>query len=207
MQDLCSCPNTGALEIIPNSDCPFDLKQIQKIVFQKVGFVWDTASTTATSKDITKKADWDALKTATNDTKVITTPFIRDVKVTSGDFITEGGGDNTTLNGIEEITGVNPTKVTGMFKSITPEQEKALKKLMCHPLVAYFINQNGDIFGKKITDTKTSGFYLQALGVKDRSNEGFGTKDTNELQFSIPARWSENIVRISPADFNALTDL
>ena len=48
---------------------------------------------------------------------------------------------------------------------------------------------------------------MQALGVKDRTNEGFGTKDVNEIQFSLAAGWSEDLVEITPADFNALTDL
>lgn len=203
--DLCNCPNTAPLDLIPDSDCPFDLKQIQKVIFQKTGSSFDTGATPPTTT--TLKADWDVLLAATDNTKVVVTPFIIDVKVVPGDFITEGGGDNTTLNGVEEITGFNPTKVTGMFKSITPEQEKALKKLMCHPLTAYFVNQDVNIFGKKVTDAITTGFPVQALGIKDRNNEGFGTKDSNDIQFSMPARWSEDLVRITPSDFNALVDL
>ena len=201
---LCNCPST-TLEAIPTSTCSFDLKQLQKSIFQKIGSSFDTAAGTPT--DPTLKADWDTFIAATDNTKAVVTPFIRDVKIAAGDFITEGGGDNTTLNGVEEINGTNPSAVTGMFRSITPEQEKSLKKLMCDPLHVYLINQNGRIFGKKVSATVTTGIPVQALGVKDRTNEGFGTKDVNEIQFSLAAGWSEDLVEITPADFNALTDL
>ncbi|MDB0602157.1 hypothetical protein PL373_13565 [Tenacibaculum maritimum] len=205
--DLCNCPNTGPLSEIPDNDCPFDIKQIQKIGFQKPGFVWDTAGTPAT--DPTLKADWDVLLAATDDTKIVVTPFITgDPKINRGDAITTGGGDNTTLNGIEEVEGVNPSKFEAFFKSLSPEQEAALDKLSCNQfLVVYFINQDGNIFCTKIDATKTKGQDVQSLFVSDRDNQGFGTKDTVFMSFSLPAKWSKSLIRITPSDFNALTDL
>jgi hypothetical protein len=74
--------------------------------------------------------------------------------------------------------------------------------------VVYFFNQDGDIIASgTATATQTKGFNVQSLGVKDRRNEGFGTKDTVDIQFSLAARWSEDLVKRTPTDFNPLYDL
>lgn len=202
---ICNCPNTEPLASIGNGDCPFELEQVQKIGFQKEGNAFDSAATVPT--DITLKADWDALISASDDTKVVITPFVRNLIMEPGDFITTGGGDNTTLNGIQEIEGLNPTLVTGQFKSISPAQEKALKDLVCHSLRAYLYNGDGKIINEKFGDTKNRGFKVHGLGVKDRRNAGFGTKDTVDIQFSLPPGWSENLEISTPQDFNPLYDL
>jgi hypothetical protein len=205
---LCNCPAPTALTTVPSADCPFDLGQIQKIGFQRAGFTFDSGAVSPTSPSVF--ADWTALKTATDSTKVVFTPLIGgDPVVVAGEAISEGGGDNSTMNGIEIITGVNPSKFSAMYRSMTPEQESAIKKLMCEPnLVVYFITDNQKIIVKKITTAQKKGLAIQAFFLGDRTNDGFGKKDSHKIQFSLPAGWSEDIEIITPeAGFNPLTDL
>ena len=201
----CNCPNPTALTEIPGADCPFDIKQIQKIVFQRGGnvFVTDTIKVLAT---------WTALKTATDSTKVVVSPFIGgNPLITPGGAITEGGGDNSTLNGEETVTGSNPSLFTCDFKSITPAQEEAIKKLICEKNIqVYFITEENKILttqeGLTANDSH-KGFPISAFYLGDRDNQGFGKQDIHKMRFSLKAGWSEKIVKIAATDFSPLVDL
>lgn len=213
----CNCPNDGILTEIPNDNCPFDLKQIQRLALATQGkVVWDSATgggagdgVPQLDSQVDTKADWEALLTAVDNTKVVVTPLIGgDPIIEAGEPITEGGGDNTTLNGVEDVTGVNPSKFSCNFKSISPATEKAMKALMCNSVEVYFFTEGGKIVCENIEGTENhKGFNVQALFVSDRNNAGYGTKDTNAFSFSLPAGWSENLVLVSPADFNPLYDI
>lgn len=216
----CSCPNTGILEEVISSDCPFDLKQIQRLAFATRGkVIWDSAigdgigngvPVTAIDAQVDTLADWQARRTALDDTKIIITPFIGgDPIIEPGDAITEGGGDNSTLNGVEEVAGTNPSKFSASFKSLLPEQEKGLKKISCITTEVYFFNQDGKIICEKIDDGGVNhrGFKMQSYFFSDRGNQGFGTKDINTMSFSLAPGWSENLVMVDPIDFNPLYDL
>lgn len=199
----CDCPNPTEIGSVPSSDCPFDIGQVQKIVVQRKGYVFLLGA-------IKVLASWTALQTAANDTKVVSTPLVGgNPIITPGGAITEGGGDNSTLNGAEDILGTNPSIFSADFKSITPEQEKALKALMCEPtLQVFLINEFGKIICKKgDIATSQTGIPIQSLHFGDRDNQGFGKKDINKLRFSFKAGWSEDIEVITPTDFNPITSL
>ena len=206
----CNCPKNTALTEIPQQDCPFNLRQIQRYIFQRGGYLFDVAGTPPS--DIQLLADWQALKTVMDDTKVVITPLIgADPVIESGDAITNGGGDNSTLNGVEENEGTNPASASAMFKSISPEIEKAMKNLICETdLVVYFVLQGGRIAAKKIEGSdQYTGFTAQSFFFSDRGNQGFGTKDLNTMTFQMPAGWSEDIVIFDSDElnFNPITDL
>ena len=212
----CVCPDNGILEDIPTSTCAFDMAQIQKIVFATKGKVlWDSATGGGTGNGVPQVnsqldtlADWTARLSAVNDTKIVVTPFIGgDPIIESGDAITEGGGDNSTLDGVELVTGVNPSKFSAIFKSLEPAQEKALKKIMCKDVEVYFLLQGGKIACVKVDGTVNhKGFPVESFFVSDRSNAGFGTQDANTISFSMASGWSEDMVMVTPA-FNPLTSL
>lgn len=204
----CNCPNPTSLTTIPSNDCPINLKQIQKVGFQRQGYEFDASLVTPTSPSV--QADWDVLIAAADDTKAVFSPLIGgDPIIEPGEAITEGGGDNSTLNGVEEVTGTNPASFSANFKEISPEQEAALKELICEKkLVVYFVNEDNNIIVKKIDDDKKTGFDIQSFFFGDRGNQGFGTKDINVMSFQLKAGWSEAIEIIEPEPgFNPLVDL
>lgn len=213
----CNCPDDGILKDIPTQDCPFDLKQIQRIAFATQGkVIWDSATggglgdgVPLTTAQLDTKADWEVRRTATDNTKIILTPLIGgDPIIEAGEPITEGGGDNSTLNGVTETTGTNPSSFSCVFKSISPEIEKALKEVACKSVEVYFFVEGGKIVAEQVEGTKNvKGINVQALFVSDRNNAGYGTKDTNTLSFELASGWSENIVMVKPKDFNPLYDL
>jgi hypothetical protein len=202
----CNCPESSTLLEIVAENCGVDLKQIQRVGFQRGGDVFDTAGIPVS--DILTLSAWQAKKTATDDTKIVFTPIIGgDPVIQAGEAITNGGGDNSTLNGVEEIDGVNPSSFSCMFKSLSATVESQLKALICEKnLVVYLILQGGRIAVVKVSTAQKKGFPIQSVFVSDRNNSGFGTKDTVSMRFSLAEGWSSNLEIIKP-NFNPLTDL
>lgn len=204
----CTCPKTTELTTIPESDCPFDMGQIQKYGFQRRGHEFVDAT-----NNVRALASWQPLLTANDATKVVVTPFIgADPVVVAGDAITTGGGDNSTLNGIERVEGVNPANATAMFKSLSSAQEKAMQALGCeeNDLVTYFFLEGGNIAVSSPTVATTNvGFDIQSFFLSDRNANGFGQSDTHSMSFYLPSGWSNDLVIIKRADldFNPLTQL
>lgn len=205
----CNCPAPLALTEITNENCGLDLKQIQRIAVQRrQGYGVFTPATILTL------SAWQGLITATDDTKIVLTPMIGgDPVIEAGEAITNGGGDNSTLNGVEEVEGVNPSAFSCMFKSLSPKVEAQIKKLMCEKnLMVYLFLQGGrvacwaDDINALPTAQQLRGIDIQSFFLSDRNNAGYGTKDTNTMSFAIVEGWSEKLVVFKP-DFNPFTDI
>ena len=204
---LCTCPNTAALTAMVASDCEINLKQIQKAVFVKAG-----NSFTVATEDPTTAAVWATRLAAVDNTKAVATPLIEgDAVIEAGEPTTEGGGDNSTLNGVEDVVGADPASFSGKFKGISPAQEKVMKSWTCNKsLVVYFVNQDNLIIARDVVGDGTviDGFPIQSFFITDRNNTGFNSRDTNTIQFSLKSGWSEDISLITPeAGFSPLVDL
>lgn len=203
----CTCPKPTALTDIPAFDCGVNLNQIQRLAFQRGGNLFDSGGTPAT--DILELADWQTLLAANDDTKIIVTPLIgANPIIEAGEAITNGGGDNSTLNGVEQVVGVNPSLFTCEFQELTPEIEKALKTVICEKdLTVYMFLQSGKIAAVEVTaSSQYRGFGIQSPFLSDRNNAGYGTLDTHSFRFSLKAGWSEDLVVLTP-NFNPLTEL
>lgn len=204
----CACPKASTLTEIVAELCGVDLSQIQKLGFQRSGYGFDV-NDAVTPRDINDLSAWQAFLTATDDSKIVITPYIGgNPTITAGTPITNGGGDNSTLNGVVEVTDNNPAEFSAEFKSLNAATERALKTLRCEDsLVVYFFLKGGKIAVVEITaDEAYEGFTVQSLNVTDRNNAGFGTNDIVTLTFSMPSGYSDYLEVITPA-FNPLTDL
>ena len=205
----CKCPANTALTSIPTQDCRVDLEQMQKFIFQRGGYIWDAAGT-PTPTDITAKADWLTLKAATDDTKVVVTPLVGgDPAIAAGEKVSNGGGDNSTLNGEEELLGKQPSVFTGVWKSLAPAVKKAMEELTCETdLVVYPVNQHNKIIAKQVDVDKYAGIPISSFFISDRNNSGFATKDTFNVSWNLPAGWDNDLVMLDPeANFRPLVDL
>ncbi|QHB40970.1 major head protein [Flavobacterium phage vB_FspS_tant8-1] len=202
----CNCPAPSALTEIVAENCGVDLKQIQRLGFQRVGDLFDAGGSPAT--DILTLSVWQAKMTATDNTKIVVTPIIGgDPVIEAGEAITNGGGDNSTMNGVEEVEGVNPSSFSCIFKSLPATTEKAMKKLMCEKnLVVYLFLQGGRIAVVKVSADQKKGFPIQSVFVSDRSNSGYGSKDMVNMSFQLSEGWSDDLEIVKP-NFNPLTEL
>jgi hypothetical protein len=208
------CPLATSLSDIPSSSCPENIGQIQRYWFVRKGqVIWDVVTpannvpATITGQAPEDVAGWNILFAAADDTKVIKSPLIGgDSTLTAGTTITQGGGDNSTLNGETLVNGINPTDGSARFDSLTADQIKEFRKLACEGsgLEVYLISQEGKIWSKKDGDLVT-GFPCTNVVLGTMNNAGFGTRDNNVLTFQLDFDWDEYKYAITPADFNALT--
>lgn len=207
MLENCDCPLAAEIPTIPVDDCPVDVGQIQKIILQRRGYSFNPEGGV---NDITLGATWTALLAATDSTKIQLTPFTESFVITAGEAITIGGGGNDTLNGVEKVTGVNPSAANGHFASIPQHIAQELKKFMCYKdLVAYYVNEEDKIIAKNVTQggaatDEIQGFPVQSLFISDLDNQGFGTNDKNMLSFKLKKGWSDGLEKFTPADFSPL---
>lgn len=202
----CTCPLSASLTDITQDACPLNIGQIQKIYFQRTPYTWD-------GTDITLKADWDTLRTAGDDTKVVVSPLIGgDPVIEAGEAITIGGNDNTTRSGVELVTGAGPSNFSARFDSLSPKAEREMKQFICEgKLGVYFVTEDQKIWcwvdDPDAATPKEQPIPVESAFFTDRNNGGFGTLDSNILSFKLRKGWSECLVQITPADFNPLVDL
>lgn len=199
----CDCPLPTAIGDITPNTCPENFSQIQKVIFQRRGFVFDGTA----GKDITLLADWQTLQVAADDTKVQVSPFSYNSIITAGEAITNGGGDNTTLNGEVELVGVNPTVFTAEFRSLDSATIAQLQSFNCETgLGVYFVTKDGKIIANEESTGNYTVFPVSSFFVGDKTNNGFATKDMNAISFNMEACWSAAYSIQDPA-FDPLTEL
>lgn len=205
---VCTCPVGAALPAVPNSSCPQDFGQIQKIAFQRVFTSGTTKNSFTTAAAITLLASWTAKLSASDGTKVVISPYVEAPASDGGDAITFGGGNDTT-GGIVKTIGRNPVTMTFELRQMTQNIISALKSLSCENIGVYFFNGDGQIMALKDESVATT-FYpipIKNLFVSDLKLNGLDTPDSNTLSFSFEPNWSDNAAIVTPTDFNPLTDI
>lgn len=202
----CSCPLPTALTEIPNLDCGFSLKQIQKLLIARKGAI--NFATVAGAGSASTKAAWDALINANDGDKVVISPFVENFVIPQSEPILEGGDDNTTIDGNPIVVGAGQIRATGVFAELPPATLQALKKLNCETnLEVVLINQFGDLYGLQPGSTDFTGIPIQSFFVGDPGNEGLNTRDKAPIGFNFRYGWRDRLVKVTPADFDARFDL
>ena len=202
----CNCPLPTALTTIDAQGCPFNLGQLQRIfITRKTN---STFPMTVASTDPALAASWTSLYSAVDDTKVVKTPLVGgNPQIVGGAAITQGGNDNSTLNGEVEVVGTESSVFSADFKDLSPAIATAMKTLKCEDLLIFFVNDNGDIIGtSEDGGTTFTGISVngKSFFLSDRSNTGIGAKDVNTLSFNLAPGWDDYLTKVD-ASFNALT--
>ena len=210
MSLLCNCPVGAELVDIPISDCPDSLGQVQKVVFQRIFSTGSTKNAfVAATADPKLKASWTPLLAAADGTKVVQSPYIQAPTTEPGAARTYGGG-NETLGGVELIIGREATSFTGNILRSAQKAIKAMKSYMCENVGVYLVDEFGRIaclVDDVTTPTKYFPIPIQGLFVGDKSLGGLEAPDMNVVSWKFFPNWSDNLVILTPTDFNALTDL
>ena len=219
----CDCPKPTALTAIDATTCPEELGQIQRFILYRKGTI--VFNTTDPAEAIppdaqlpvsiqgalnfpTVLAPWTILLAAIDDSKAILTPLLGgDSSITPGTQNTFGGGDNTTLNGQIYSLGFNPADGTARFDSMSAEQTRQFKLLVCEDLEMFMINSDGDIIGERDASNILlwHGFNVTNVAFGGRSVQGLATRDNNVMTFQLDSDWDTKFEKQTPTDFNALT--
>ncbi|MGL5913121.1 MAG: hypothetical protein ACRCZB_03065 [Bacteroidales bacterium] len=210
MSILCNCPAGPSINNIPISECPESFGQVQKVVFQRVFKTGATKNAfDVPASDPKLLASWSTLLTATDGTKVVQSPYIQAPATEAGAARTYGGG-NETIGGIEINIGREPTSFTGNILRTNQSTIKAMKSLECENVGIYLVDEFGRI-GALVDDRETPTQYfpipIYGLFVGDKSLGGLEAPDMNTIQWKFMPNWSDNLVILTPTDFNALNDL
>lgn len=210
MSLLCTCPAATAIPDIVLEDCPEGVGQIQKLLFQRVYSAAGTKNSfTIASANPNLKASWTPKLAASDGTKVVQTPFISGPTVEPGAARKYGGG-NATIGGIEVIVGREPTNFSAMFLTTSQVSIKDLKAFMCENVGVFFIDENGVIIGISDDVDNPTKFYpipIQGLFIGDKKFGGLEEPDSNVIEFGLYPNWSDNLLIVTPTDFDALTEL
>lgn len=208
---ICKCP-AAALPNIPNFTCAESFGQIQKVAFQRLYKSTGGKNSFTKAAGIELKASWTPLLSAEDDTKIVLTPYVQAPTAEAGAARTFGGG-NETLGGIEEVIGREPTPFTGVLRRVPQKIIKALKQLQCESdsqnLGIYLFDANGNIGALQDEATATT-YYpipIRSLFISDKTLGGLEAPDSNNVQWSFLPNWSDDLVIVTPEDFNPLTDL
>lgn len=210
---ICKCPAAVALPNIPNFTCAESFGQIQKVAFQRLYKNAGEKNSFAATDYIEKKASWTQFLSASDDTKVVVSPYIQAPTAEAGAPRTFGGG-NETLGGIEEIIGREPTPFTAVMRKMPQSLIKALKDLQCESdsqnLGVYLFDENGAIGALQDPTTTAKKYYpipIRSLFIGDKTLGGLEAPDSNAIQWVFLPNWSDDLAIIVPDDFNPLTDL
>lgn len=204
MLPFCVCPAPSEIADIPAFDCGEDFGQIQKLVFQRRQSVASFATLVAAGT----LSNWTTLKGATDSTKVVSTPFFENFVLPAVEAITEGGDDNTTLDGVAVVVGQTTPIATGNFRSLPSAIFEAIQLYNCEKdLTVYMINEFGKIIGYSANGTTFQGIPVSEFYIGDKSINGKNTQDKNMFRVAFRAGWSKKIKLVTPADFDARYDI
>ncbi len=130
----CNCPLPTELQDIGAQGCPFNVGQIQRVIITRANN--SVFPVTIASSDPAVIGTWTPLLSANDDTKVVKTPLVGgNPAIVGGSAITQGGNDNSTLNGEVEVTGTESSVFTADFKDLEPAIARAIKLLKCESVV------------------------------------------------------------------------
>lgn len=211
MSLICQCPAAAAITNVPNVTCPENFGQIQKVALQRLTKADGTKNSFTTQSSILVKASWTALLSANDGSKVVITPYINAPADSGGDARMSSGG-NDDLGGIAEVLGGEPVQFNGQLRSIPQAVAKALKSLSCESNVGnlgiYLFDENGRI--EAIKGETTGTYYpipVRSFFVGSKIHGNYEAKDSNLIQWAYPDNYSDDLVILTPTDFNPLTDL
>ena len=207
---LCTCPLGAEISDVYLNDCPEDLGQIQKVLFQRVfASAGVKNSLTIGTNNPNVLATWTTLLASATATKVVQSPFLSNPVTEVGAPRTYGGG-NATIGGIEEIVGREPTTFTAQFLRTNQRTIQDIKKMQCEVLGVYLINEFGQIIGISDDIVTPTIFYpipIRSLFISDKHLGGIEDPDMNNFQFTVLPNWSDDIHIVTPTNFDALTAL
>ena len=213
MSLICSCPAAAALTTIPNVACPENFGQIQKVAFQRLVSVTEGQSDPNEIANIEALASWTALLAAANDTKIVISPYINAPTDGGGDARLSSGG-NDDLGGIPEVLGGNPVTFEGSLRGVPQSVIKAMKSLQCEAnagnLGVFLFDENGNIEAIKHTEGQKTTYRpipIRALFIGSKIHGNWDAKDSNLISWQYPDNYSDDLVILTPTDFNPLTDL
>lgn len=209
MNDLFVCPNPATLASAPNPSCPVRFDQIQKMGIRRI-----TGRAALTTATILLAANITTLLAATDDTKLLISPWLLDLKIPNSEPLKEGGNDNTTINGVPRLNGLGFVNVPFMMENVDATTAAAMRALASESansapgttnLEGFFFPKDGRLIIDNPSGTVAVGFKLYNFVVSDVGSEGLNKPNTFKCSFDMEPLWSKTFKVVTPTDWNPLT--
>ena len=207
---ICDCPQADAIQTIPSDECVENLGQIQRYGVQrrKSGATENWINIATTDPELL--ATWTALKAAADSTKVQFSPIFGNPTTEPGEAIEFGGG-NETPGGIPIVVGRQPTTFEAVFYRLKQYIVKALKSYECEVAISVFLvteaGQIAAIADDPQNPTMIKGIPIRGYFVSDKGLGGREAPDVNNVKWQFEPNWSDNLVLITPSDFDPISAL
>lgn len=206
--DLFACPAPTSLASVPATSCPIKFDQIQKMGIRRI-----SGATALTTTNILLLATLTPLLSASDNTKLLITPFLNNLVIPPSEPIKQGGNDNTTLNGVPMLEGLGFVTCTAQLRNVSSEAAKALRALAAESAIqpgvtnieGIFFNRPGKVIIDKTGTTSLAGFKLYNFIVSDAGTEGLNKDNVFNISWDMEGGWSENFQMYKPTDYNPLT--
>ncbi len=208
MSLLTTCPIGPAIVDVVIDNCPSNVGQIQKLIFQRIYQDDGTTLNSIAAADATLLATWTPFFAETDSTKMQATPFISAPENELGAPITYGGG-NDTVNGELITMGYEPGKFTCKLLQAHAKTAESLKGLVGEMIGVYFVNEHSRIWADSNDAASPSLYYpiyITDFTVSDRKLGGRVEPDYYMISFNLPPNWSNKLNEIIPV-FDPLTAL
>lgn len=210
MSMLFKCPPGTYLGGIAPTDCPIKWDQTQKIVFGR-----KSTGRFPNAGAFVSQSHWQSLLNALNDSRLVITPYVSNLVIPATEVLSQGGNDNTTIDGVPEVTGIGFAAVTFTLKNVSAETANELRLIgtetMIQPgvsnIVAYFL-QTSDavVWNKTASGDGYEGFEIFNLVVTDAGNEGLNTNTMYNVSFNMKGGWSQywgyQVLPFNPRDLS-----
>lgn len=207
--DLFSCPAPATLATIPATVCPIRFDQTQKLGLRRI-----TGATTLTPTNILVVATLTPLLSATDNTKLLISPFLNAVVIPQSAELETGGNDNTTLNGIPELRGIGNVKVTAALRNVSAATADALRAMASESAISpgftnlevFLFNINKQVICDKPSSAAVvAGFPVYNFVVTDVGSAGFKEDNIYNVSWYFTGLWSKTWQAFTPTDYNPLT--
>jgi hypothetical protein len=212
MSLLITCPLPTAIGAISEADfCPVDFRQIQRIAFQRKQATAPFEATGEAVSPIDLQTSWDTYIAAADSTKIQISPYITEFVITGSEAITEGGDDNTTIDGVPVYNGEGIVNVAGVFRSLPPSIADELRTLSgesvatsgAAKLTAFFFNEGGSHVVAKKSGADYEGVEIYNFRISTVASEGLNAPNKYAVTFTMKGNWDTGLAYLSTA-FNTL---
>ena len=210
MSLLFKCPPGPYLGGIAPTTCPIKWDQTQKLALGR-----KSTNRFPNAGAFISQAHWQALLNALTDARLVITPYLSNLVIPASEVLSTGGNDNTTIDGVREITGVGFVTVTAQLKNVSAETANELRLIgsesMLSPgvsnLVGYFLQtDNAVVYDKRATLVAFEGFDIYNFVVTDLGNEGLNANTVVNISFDLKGGWSQywgyQVLPFNPRDLS-----
>lgn len=201
------CPLPEALVDIDPQDCPEKWGQIQRFAARIIQDPAAATPTFATVADLIDKTKWATALAATDETKIVLSPFISGFVIPPGTPITEEGNNNNTVNGIPMLQGMSNSTVTGRFLNLPGVIADQLRQLMPYSAITtgftqlemFFFTEAGRIiYSLQYNGVKPTGIQVYNLVVPSVGTEGLNKPNVHNLQLDVLGTWDNKVATANP---------